>query len=162
MSDNNVAVVDVWYHGEKFEVPRGSAPGWGLRIFFNVEDDEDLWVLDSSSSVKTKIELMGSYYVSHWDRFFSISKKVVGFKREGPRVVHIKSGDRFDMYVDLPSKWAPHSRKVRQDLVKYRVWLSEQPGLLEAAKKELKGKVLGTWHSPKPGFGDVLLSIANE
>src|SRR6266850_1708478 len=76
------SVVDVWYHGCRYEVLRGQAPGWGLRIFFNVEDDEDLWVLDSSSSVKTKIDPMGTYYVSHYERFYSISKKVIGFQKE--------------------------------------------------------------------------------
>jgi len=156
------SVVDVWYHGCRYEVLRGQAPGWGLRIFFNVEDDEDLWVLDSSSAVKTKIDPMGTYYVSHYERFYSISKKVIGFRKEGPRVTHIKSGDKFDKYVDRPTKWTPNNRAILKDLDRYRIWLTSQPELVEAARKELKNKVLGCWHSPKAGFADILLKVANE
>lgn len=43
----------------------------------------------------------------------------------------------------------------------YRKWLLAQPKLMEEAKAELKGKVLGCWCAPKPCHGDVLLEIAN-
>lgn len=46
----------------------------------------------------------------------------------------------------------------------YEKWLlsPEQRGLVERAKKELPGKVLGCWCKPKPCHGDVLLRVALE
>jgi hypothetical protein len=34
--------------------------------------------------------------------------------------------------------------------------------MIEKAKRELKGKVLGCWCSPKACHGDILAKIANE
>jgi len=46
----------------------------------------------------------------------------------------------------------------------YERWIlaQEQRGLVERAKKELPGKVLGCWCKPKPCHGDVLLRVATE
>lgn len=90
------------------------------------------------------------------------------------RVVHCKR-DTFDVYIGRPSKWGnPYSHKKgtlaefsassREAAIEaYRIWihLPENKRLLEAAKIELKGKVLGCWCKPKPCHGDVLLEIAN-
>ena len=51
----------------------------------------------------------------------------------------------------------------REDAVRlYEEWIRSQPELMEAAKKELKGKVLGCWCAPLACHGDVLIKIANE
>lgn len=45
----------------------------------------------------------------------------------------------------------------------YRTWLNHnEPDLIEAAKRELKGKILGCWCAPLPCHGDVLAEIANQ
>lgn len=44
---------------------------------------------------------------------------------------------------------------------KYRQWLLSNPELLGRVK-ELKGKILGCWCSPKKCHGDVLAELANE
>lgn len=50
----------------------------------------------------------------------------------------------------------------REDVIrKYRAWVYTQPHLLEAARRTLKGKVLGCWCSPQACHGDVLAEIAN-
>ena len=81
------------------------------------------------------------------------------------RVVHCKRS-RFDVYIGRPSKWGNPFRigKDGSRLVvieKYRQWLLSQPKLVEQAKVELRGKVLGCWCHPKPCHGDVLVEIAN-
>lgn len=47
-------------------------------------------------------------------------------------------------------------------LEKYTAWIAKQKGLLERARRELKGKVLGCWCAPLACHGDVLARIANE
>ena len=47
-------------------------------------------------------------------------------------------------------------------VAKYEEWLLSQPELVEKAKKELKGKILGCWCHPQSCHGDVLAKIANE
>lgn len=44
---------------------------------------------------------------------------------------------------------------------KYREWLLAQPELIERAKKELKGKLLGCWCAPLACHGDVLVEIVD-
>ena len=69
-------------------------------------------------------------------------------------------------YSHLPNSAAPWPVETREDAIRlYEEWIRSQPELMAAAKKELKGKVLGC-----PGLGcpylgchgDVLLKIANE
>jgi Domain of unknown function (DUF4326) len=43
----------------------------------------------------------------------------------------------------------------------YRVWLCNQPGLVDAARRELRGCDLVCWCAPAACHGDVLLEIAN-
>ena len=88
-----------------------------------------------------------------------------------PRVVHCKR-EQYDVYIGRPSKWGnPVSHldgkgDVKVDtreeaIAAYEVYLQMNPDLVEAAKTELRGKVLGCWCSPLPCHGDVLLKIAN-
>lgn len=81
------------------------------------------------------------------------------------KVVHIKK-ENFDVYIGRPGKWGnpfpllnEHERT--EVIQKYREYLSAHPELVEAAKKELRGKILGCWCAPKACHGDVLLEVAN-
>jgi hypothetical protein len=88
-------------------------------------------------------------------------------------VVH-KSKKPYDVYIGRPSKWGnPFSHKEdtlaefkvesRAEAVKrYEEWIRSQPEKMAEIKKELKGKVLGCWCSPKLCHGHVLAWIANE
>lgn len=85
-----------------------------------------------------------------------------------PRVVHWKK-EPYNVYIGRPSKWGnPFIVGTRgmshADAVSaYRNWINSSLNitLREAAKKELRGKILGCWCAPKPCHGDVLLEIAN-
>lgn len=46
-------------------------------------------------------------------------------------------------------------------MAKYVAWIYTQPTLINAMKKELKGKNLVCFCSPKLCHGDVILKIAN-
>lgn len=81
------------------------------------------------------------------------------------RVVHCKR-ESYDIYIGRPGKWGnPFPLQSEDDrdrcIEKYRAWLEEQPDLIEAAKRDLKDKVLGCWCAPRACHGDVLLEIAN-
>lgn len=81
-------------------------------------------------------------------------------------VVHCKRQPH-DVYIGRPSKWGNPFRlndESERDVVlsKYSEWLKTQPELVAAAKKELRGKVLGCWCAPRKCHGDVLAKIANE
>jgi hypothetical protein len=89
------------------------------------------------------------------------------------KVVHCKK-NKYDIYIGRGSKWGnPYSHmqnttaawvvETREDAIRlYEEWLRTQPELVEAAKKELKGKILGCFCKPLACHGDVLLKIANE
>jgi hypothetical protein len=47
-------------------------------------------------------------------------------------------------------------------IARYETWLRSQPVLIEAAKRELRGKNLVCWCAPLACHGDVLMRIANE
>lgn len=81
-------------------------------------------------------------------------------------VVHCKR-EPYDVYIGRPGPWGnpfeigKHGN--REEVVKkYKEWLMSKPKLIEKAKQELKGKVLGCWCSPKKCHGDVLSEIANS
>jgi hypothetical protein len=83
-----------------------------------------------------------------------------------PRVVHCQK-EPFDVYIGRPSKWGNPIHIGKQSdralvIEQYRTYLKTRPDLIEAAKKELRGKVLGCWCAPRLCHGDVLLEIANE
>ena len=92
-------------------------------------------------------------------------------------VVHCKV-DQFDVYIGRPSIWGnPFSHKVGtlakfrvatvdEAIARYREWLCTNPELIERARRELKGKVLGCWCKTRknpeaPCHGDVLAEFAN-
>ncbi len=65
------------------------------------------------------------------------------------------------VYVGRPSRWGnPFSG---DDAVgRYRAYLNENPGLVAAIKRELRGKDLACWCGlDKPCHADVLLEVAN-
>ena len=82
-------------------------------------------------------------------------------------VVNIRSDD-YDVYIGRPSKWGNPFQIGRdgtreQVINAYQHWfLSESPELIEAAKRELPGKVLGCFCKPDACHGDVLASIVND
>lgn len=92
-------------------------------------------------------------------------------------VVHCRS-QAYDVYVGRPSRGAPpgdlctwgnpfnmknQSQDERNRVVhEYRCWLVSQPDLVAKAQRELKGKVLACWCSPKLCHGHVLAEVANS
>lgn len=83
-----------------------------------------------------------------------------------PLVVNVKT-EGCDEYVGRPSKWGNPIRLQRESdrehvLEEYRAYLDAHPELIEAAKVELRGKVLGCHCAPKMCHADVLAEIAND
>ena len=81
------------------------------------------------------------------------------------KVVHCKR-EAYDVYIGRPTKWgnpfAIGADGSREEVIeKYTVWLMSQPELIEAVKKELRGKTLGCWCAPKACHGDILMQLAN-
>lgn len=88
------------------------------------------------------------------------------------RVVNRRK-EPFDCYIGRPSIWGnPFSHMpgtaakfvvaTRQDaLDKFREWFLSQPELVERARRELKGKVLGCWCRPASCHGDVIAEIVD-
>ncbi len=85
-------------------------------------------------------------------------------------IVHCKRS-RYDVYIGRPGKWGnPFTMallpKLSRDevIAKFREWLlaPEQTSLRKAARRELRGKVLGCWCAPKSCHGDVLEEVANS
>ena len=71
------------------------------------------------------------------------------------------------VYIGRPSKYGnPFSLGkdgTREDIVKaYEEWINKQQELIDAAKKELKGKDLFCFCGSKPCHGDVLIKIENS
>lgn len=88
-------------------------------------------------------------------------------------VVHCQK-DKYDVYIGRPSQWGnPFSHKPssiaevkvdsREEAIEcFKNYLIATPWLVEAAKKELKGKILGCWCSPQSCHGEILAKIANS
>jgi uncharacterized protein DUF4326 len=85
-------------------------------------------------------------------------------------VVHFQR-EPYDVYIGRPSIWGnPFKVGVmfsgaysRADAIRlYKDWLLSRPDLVQRAKRELRGKVLGCWCAPLPCHGDVLAHVANE
>ena len=71
------------------------------------------------------------------------------------------------VYIGRPSKFGNpfvigHNITRADAIAMYEKWLRSQPALIEAAKRELRGKSLVCWCAPLPCHGDVLMRIANE
>ncbi len=81
-------------------------------------------------------------------------------------VVHCKKA-KYDVYIGRPSVWG-NPFVIGKDgdrvsvVTKYRNWLLSQPELVQRAKRELQGKILGCWCAPAACHGDVLSEIANS
>ncbi len=79
------------------------------------------------------------------------------------RVVHCKK-EPYDVYIGRPSKWG-NPFTIGKDgtrdevLEKYATWFLARPDLIEQARKELKGKVLGCWCAPKTCHGHVIAEV---
>jgi len=95
-------------------------------------------------------------------------------KLNHPLVRNVKR-EGCDVYVGRPTKWGnPFSHQnnttaefivaTREDaILEFEKWFKRQPELVEAAKKELRGKTLGCYCAPKSCHADVLLAaIANS
>ena len=81
------------------------------------------------------------------------------------RVVN-KYKEKYDIYIGRSSYWGnpfiigPDG--TREEVIElYRQYIEARPYMIEKAKKELRGKVLGCYCKPKACHGDVLLEIAN-
>lgn len=91
-----------------------------------------------------------------------------------PRLYHIHKGPipRTAEYIGRPAKGAPlkwgNPFEIGPDgtrlevIRKYYLWLVDQPTLVAAMKRELKGKDLVCFCTPKACHGDVILAIAND
>lgn len=71
------------------------------------------------------------------------------------------------VYVGRPSPWGNPFPMVLEAqraavLIQYEAWLLERPDLIAKIRRELAGKHLVCWCSPKPCHADILLRIANE
>lgn len=71
------------------------------------------------------------------------------------------------IYIGRPSKWGNpfilHSEYQREEiLIKYLAWIDSNPKFKAEIIRELKGRDLVCWCSPKLCHGDVLIRIANE
>ena len=80
------------------------------------------------------------------------------------KVVHCKCAE-FDVYIGRPSKWGnPYSIGKDGDrtevIDKYKEHLRNHPNLIEDARSELKGKILGCWCAPQLCHGDILAFVA--
>lgn len=92
-----------------------------------------------------------------------------------PRVLNRKTDHvgRNAVYVGRPTKWG-NPWRVGTDLrtglpidrteaiERYREFLTSNPWLVEAAKRELRGKDLACWCAPLPCHADILLGVANS
>lgn len=79
-----------------------------------------------------------------------------------PLVVNVKV-DACDIYVGRGTPWGnPYKTGTRQqNIVAFRAYLAVSPDLVERAKVELKGKVLGCHCAPKDCHADVWAEIVN-
>lgn len=87
------------------------------------------------------------------------------------RVVHLRSSEWSEtpaaerVRIDRRTKWGnlyrigPAGDRANV-IADYRVWLRQRPGLVAAARGELRGKTLGCWCAPLPCHGDVLAAVA--
>lgn len=86
------------------------------------------------------------------------------------RVVHMRDRMNFVakdfVRIDRTGKWGnPLKIGVHGDravvIEGYRQYLIAFPQIVEAARRELKGKILGCWCKPLPCHGDILARVAD-
>jgi hypothetical protein len=89
-----------------------------------------------------------------------------------PLVVNVKRNIPFDVYIGRTSYgyisqgWGNPFEigrdGTREEVIeKYEEWIRSAPEVMNAAREQLKGKVLGCWCAPAACHGDVLARIAN-
>lgn len=71
------------------------------------------------------------------------------------------------VYIGRPTKWGNPFQigpdGTREEVIaKFEAALRANPALMEAARRELRGRSLACWCAPLPCHGDVLMKIANE
>ena len=88
------------------------------------------------------------------------------------RVVN-RRREPFEVYIGRPSPYGNPFSHMKGTLAKYKVadraeaiakfreWFLSQPALVERARRELRGKVLGCWCKPAACHGDVIASIVD-
>src|SRR3990167_11288578 len=87
------------------------------------------------------------------------------------KIIHVKDRNKYDLhdyvYIGRKSKWGNpfkmknNSNEERNRVIKeYFYYIMAKPDLVEAAKLELKDKVLGCFCFPKRCHGDILAAIA--
>lgn len=81
------------------------------------------------------------------------------------RVCHVKKGP-FDVYIGRPSPWGNPFKigpdGTRKEVIeKFRQHIMKKPKLIERAKRDLAGRVLGCWCHPLPCHGDVWVEIVD-
>ena len=75
--------------------------------------------------------------------------------------------DDYDVFIGRPSIWGNPFREgrhgTREEVIEmYRQYLVEHPYLLELARKQLKGMILGCYCKPKQCHGDVLVELLQK
>lgn len=86
--------------------------------------------------------------------------------RRATRVINIRSGKPYDIYIGRPSRWGNPFVTGRDGtravvIGRYELWLQTQPSLL-ADLHTLRGKTLACWCKPAPCHGDVLARLADS
>ena len=81
------------------------------------------------------------------------------------KIVHCKK-EPYDVYIGRPSKWGnPFTigkDGTREEVIsKYEAYIMNRPDLLSQLK-ELQGKILGCWCSPKACHGDILKIMVED
>ncbi len=86
--------------------------------------------------------------------------------RPRTRVVHLKK-DRWDIYIGRGSPWG-NVFKIGKDgdrrevIELYKWWFVQQSGKVQAARTELKGRILGCYCSPLGCHGHFLAQVADS
>ena len=99
----------------------------------------------------------------------NLGKRLAGFPN--PFVTNCKN-EKYDVYIGKPKKgfggssFANHinisnPEKAHHEYIKW-IMDDKQKEFRNEVKKRLKGKILGSWESPKLCHGDILAKIANE
>lgn len=87
-------------------------------------------------------------------------------KMNKTKVVNLKTGEPYDIYIGRPSIFGNPfliGRDGTRDEVikKYRHYVRSTPDLMDEIKK-LRGKILGCFCKPENCHGDILVEIAEE
>lgn len=105
-------------------------------------------------------------YSTPYSTAASLSRKEL---RTMPDIYNMRGGNFpcWAVRIDRQTKWGNPfvigRDGTRVEVIdKFEVWLKAQPELVEAVRRELRGKDLLCWCHPKPCHGDVLMRIANE